>query len=150
MRKIILLCCFIIGAVTSSQAQEWLTDIDEAKKIASEKNRKIILVFQGSDWNGICIRLDKEMWSNHEFVTYAQDHFVMLKADFPRRAENRLSDEQLEKNKKLKKEYNLNGTFPHVVVLNKDGDVLGTTGYKKISPYMYIKVLNSFGQPENK
>lgn len=147
MRKIILLCCFFSCVTFSAQAQEWFTDIDEALKTASEKNRKIILVFQGSDWNGMCKRLEKEMWTNTEFREYAQEHFVMLKADFPRRAENRLTEEQQEKNKRLKEKYNLSGTFPHVVVLNKEGEVQGTTGYKKVSPYMYIKVLNSFGTP---
>lgn len=145
MRKMILLCCLLSCVIVTTQAQEWHTDIDEAKKIATEKNRKIILVFQGSDWNGICKRLEKEMWTNSEFITYAQENFVMLKADFPRRAENRLTEEQQKKNKRLKDKYNLSGAFPYVVVLDKEGEVLGTTGYKKVSPYMYIKVLNSFG-----
>jgi len=145
MRKIILLCCFFTCVIFSSQAQEWLTDIDEALKIASEKNRKIILVFQGSDWNGMCRRLEKEIWTNAEFRAYAKEHFVMLKADFPRRVENRLPEILQKKNKKLAEKYNLDGDFPLVVVLNKKGEMLGTTGYKKVSIYMYIKVLNSFG-----
>ncbi len=150
MRKIILLCCFFTCVIFPTQAQEWLTDIDEAKKIASEKNQKIILVFQGSDWNGMCRRLDKEIWTNAEFRTYAKEHFVMLKADFPRRAENRLPEILQKKNKKLAEKYNLDGDFPLVVVLNKKGEVLGTTGYKKVSTYMYIKLLNSFGETGSK
>ena len=145
MRKIILLCCFFSCVIFPTQAQEWLTDIDEALKIASTKNRKIILVFQGSDWNGMCRRLEKEMWSNAEFIAYAQEHFVMLKADFPRRVENRLPETLQKKNKKLAEKYNRDGDFPLVVVLDKQGQILGTTGYKKVTPYMYIKVLNSFG-----
>lgn len=145
MRKTVLLCCLLVCVAFSTQAQEWLTDIDEAKKIANEKNRKIILVFQGSDWNGLCIRFEKEMWNNAEFKEYAQEHFVMLKAEFTRKEENRLSEELQEKNKALKEKYNLDGHFPFVVVLNKDGGALGNTGYKQVSPYMYIKVLNSFG-----
>jgi len=144
MRNSILLCCFFIGVIFTSQAQEWLTDIDEAKKIANEKNRKIVLVFSGSDWSSLCLRLEKEMWTNPEFIAYAKDNFVMLKADFPRREENRLTEVQQEKNKKLSEKYNLDGDFPHVVVLDKEGEVLGMTGYKKVSPYMYIKLLNSF------
>tara|TARA_R110002073_G_scaffold40547_5_gene115323 strand:- start:480903 stop:481352 length:450 start_codon:yes stop_codon:yes gene_type:complete len=144
MKNFILLCCFFLCVNFTTQAQDWLLDINEAKKQASEKNQKIILVFEGSDWNGIGIRLNNEMWTNAEFKKYAKEHFVMLKADFPRRSENRLSESQQEKNDKLAEEYNRDGIFPFVVVLNKSGDVLGTTGYKKVSPYMYIKVLNSF------
>jgi len=149
MRKNILLCCLFVCAAFTTQAQQWLTDIDEAKKLANEKNQKIILVFQGSDWNGLCIRFEKEMWTNPEFTAYALEHFVMLKAEFPRKIENRLSEELQEKNKKLVEKYNLDRDFPYVVVLDKEGEELGSTGYKDVSPYMYIKVLNSF-KPSNK
>jgi len=144
MRKIVLLCCLFMCVQFTTQAQEWLTDIDEAKKMASEKNRKIVLVFSGSDWSSLCLRLEKEMWTNQEFRDYANEHFVLLKADFPRREENRLTEEQQEKNTKLAEKYNLDGDFPHVVVLNKEGEVLGFTGYKDVSPYLYTKLLDSF------
>ena len=148
MRNFTLLCCILICATFPTQAQDWTTDLDEAKKIANEKNRKIIVVFQGSDWNGLCIRLKKEMWTNPEFQKYAKEHFVMLKADFPRRKENLLSKEQEENNNKLADLYNFDRTLPLVAVLNKKGDLLGTTGYKKIEPYQYIELLNFFKEPE--
>jgi len=144
MRKLTLLCCILICATFPTQAQDWITDLDKAKKIASEKNRKIIVVFQGSDWNGLCIRLNKEIWTNTEFKKYAKEHYVMLKADFPRRRENLLSKEQKEKNSKIADLYNRDRTLPLVAVLNKQGELLGTTGYKKIEPSRYIELLNFF------
>jgi len=66
MKKIIILCCVVLCAISTVHAQKWHTDFEEAKKVALEKNRKIIVVFQGSDWNGLCIRLNKEMWTNPE------------------------------------------------------------------------------------
>ena len=48
---------------------------------------------------------------------YAKDHFVMLKADFPRKRANKLNSEQQEKNNKLAEIYNQKGYFPFVVVL---------------------------------
>ena len=125
-------------------AQEWQTDFEQAKAKAAEQNQNIILVFQGSDWCAPCIKLDREVWSTEEFKTYAKNHFVMLLADFPRKKENVLSAEQQEKNNKLAEKYNGNGYFPFVVVLNKDGKVLGETGYKKITPAEYIDLLESF------
>jgi len=147
MRKQILLCCLFVCIILPTQAQKWHTDFEEAKKIAQEKNRRIILVFQASDWNGLCIRLNKEMWTNPEFIKYANDNYVMLKADFPRRKENQLSKEQKEKNEKLSNLYNRQRILPHVVVLNSKGDELGFTGYKKIEPYQYIELLNFFKDP---
>jgi thiol-disulfide isomerase/thioredoxin len=42
-------------------AQNWQTDFEEAKRIASEQNKNIIIVFSGSDWCAPCIKLDKNI-----------------------------------------------------------------------------------------
>ncbi len=144
MKKIIALGYFFFVSITLMNAQEWKTDLSEAQKIASEKNQKIILVFQGSDWCAPCIKLDTEIWSTKDFIDYSKDNFVLLKADFPRKKKNKLDDVQQEKNNKLAEKYNTNGYFPFVVVLDKNANVLGNTGYKKVSPTEYIKILNSF------
>ncbi|MCB0805192.1 MAG: thioredoxin family protein [Bacteroidales bacterium] len=133
-----------LAAALSGQAQEWQTDLDTAKKLASEQNKPIILVFQGSDWCAPCIKLDKEIWSSDAFKNYAADHFIMLKADFPRKRQNRLSDEQQQKNEKLAEMYNQSGYFPLVCILDENGKKIGETGYKKMSPEEYIQHLESF------
>jgi thioredoxin-related protein len=140
--KLVFLILFM-GSLTLS-AQEWLSDFESAKEIALEKNQRIVLVFQGSDWCAPCIKLEKEIWDSMEFNTYAKNNFVLLKADFPRKKKNQLSEIQQEKNNKLAEKYNPNGFFPRVVVLNKNAEIIGSTGYKKISPADYIKLLNSF------
>ena len=68
----------------------------------------------------------------------------MVQADFPRKKQNALSAEQTEHNRMLAEKYNKSGYFPFVVVLNNEGEVLGETGYKKLSPKEYIDLLNSF------
>lgn len=125
-------------------AQDWQTDLTVTKEMARAGNKSIILVFQGSDWCAPCIKLDKQIWSSEEFQNYASDHFVMLLADFPRKKQNRLPDEQKYKNEQLAETYNPNGYFPLVVVLDKDGKLLGQTGYKNISVKEYINLLESF------
>ena len=70
----------------------------------------------------------------------------MLQADFPRKKKNSLNIEQQEKNNALAEKYNKNGYFPFVVVLDKNGNVLGETSYKKTSPNEYINELNSFSK----
>ncbi len=125
-------------------AQKWLTDFSEAKKIALEKNRNIILVFAGSDWCAPCIKLEKKIWDSDIFKNYANDHFVLLKADFPRKKKNQLSKKLQESNNKLAERYNRNGHFPLIIVINSEGKPLGTTGYKKLTPQGYIDLLTSF------
>src|SRR5680860_1025952 len=130
MNKTILLLTLFASTLFNLSAQEWLTDINEAKKLAAERSENIVLVFQGSDWCAPCMKLEQEIWSTEVFKKYAKGHYIMLKADFPRKKAHKLSDEQQEKNNQLAEKYNLQGYFPFVVVLNKDGKVLGTTGYK--------------------
>ena len=144
MKHIYLVLTFITISFYSVSAQEWQTDINAAKKIALTENKTIVLVFQGSDWCAPCIKLDRDIWSTEIFKSYAKTHFVMLQADFPRKKKNALSPELTEANAKLAETYNSNGIFPFVVVLDSKGNVLGETGYKKVTPKAYIKTLNSF------
>ncbi len=125
-------------------SQEWQTNFEKAKALALKNNQSIVLVFQGSDWCAPCIKLDKEIWSTSEFQDLSKNHFIMFKADFPRKKTNKLSDEITAQNAKLAEMYNNQGFFPLVVVLDKHGKVLGKTGYEKLSPTSYFKKLTSF------
>jgi len=128
----------------SSFSQNWITDFEEAKQTAREKDQSIVLVFSGSDWCAPCIKLEKEIWESETFKTQGETSFVMLRADFPRRKKNALTIVQREHNNNLASIYNSNGFFPLVVVLNKNGEVLGEMGYKKITPLEYINILKSY------
>ena len=140
--KFFLILTFVFSFQTF--AQDWSTDFEEAKKTANSNNQNIVLVFQGSDWCAPCIKLENEIWSKNEFQKLSIDHFVMLKADFPRRKKNQLSEEQQIQNKKLAELYNPNGYFPLVVVLDENGKMLGKLGYEKTTPSQYFKKLTSF------
>ncbi len=142
--KLKCLLVFLLFMGYHSYAQEWETNFENAKVLASKSNYNIILVFQGSDWCAPCMKLDKEIWSSPEFKRLYKDHFVMLKADFPRKKANKLSEEQSSQNSKLAELYNAQGYFPLVVVLDKKGEILGKMGYEKISPQAYFEKLTSF------
>jgi thioredoxin-related protein len=143
MRKYLIVVISILS-IGILKAQEWETDFEKAKEIAKQKNQNIVLVFSGSDWCAPCIKLEKEIWSSDEFKKFAKENVVLVKADFPRRKENKLPKEQLEKNNKLAEQYNQQGFFPFVVVLNGEGKILGSTGYKKVSPEEYVAILDSY------
>jgi len=143
MKKNILLLGLLLFS-TIGFSQDWKLDFKEAQKNSAEKDLPIILVFQGSDWCAPCIKLDRNVWSTTKFKNYAENHFVMLQADFPKRSKNALPKDQQAKNDQLAEKYNPNGYFPFVVILDKTGKVLGQTGYKNMSPKEYIDHLNSF------
>ena len=140
--RILIIFFGLISALTFGQ--QWETSFSRAKDLANQQNKPIVLVFQGSDWCAPCIKMDREIWSTETFKTYASEHYIMLKADFPRRKNNKLSESQTKANAALAEKYNKQGFFPFVVMLDNEGKVLGQSGYKKTTPDKFIDELNSF------
>ncbi len=138
-----LIVLFFLFAL-NAQAVDWQTNFDQAKAEAKNSDKKIIMVFQGSDWCAPCMKLDREIWSSDEFTQYAKDHFVMMQVDFPRKKSNALPEDQQAQNAGLAEKYNQKGYFPFVVILDAQGEQLGETGYKHMTPQEYIDHLNSF------
>jgi thioredoxin-related protein len=126
---------------TRLSAQEWRTDWDTAKVEAEQSNKKLILVFSGSDWCIPCIKLEKEIWENSSFIQYAEQHYVLFRADFPKRKKNKLPETIQQLNDRLASEYNPKGYFPLVVVLDTQGKVKGQLGYEKLTPEAYIALI---------
>ena len=143
MKKFLSVSILLLLA-TISMAQNWEKNFEIAKERSAKEGKNIVLCFSGSDWCIPCIKLEKTIWESMEFANYSQAHFVLLRADFPKKKANALPKEQQEQNDKLAESYNKQGMFPLVVLLNKSGKVLGTTSYKNISPTEYIALLHSF------
>lgn len=137
----ILLFIFLLPSLLV--AQNWEADYGLALEKASTKNKPLILVFAGSDWCAPCIKLDKQIWQSDDFIEYANEHYVLYKADFPRKKANQLNDELALSNRKLAEKFNPKGYFPLVVVLYENQTVLGRAGYKRIAPKAYITMLNA-------
>ena len=143
MKNLVLLLLLIVS-ILPAEAQQWHTNFIKAQEVAVAEDKPIILVFKGSDWCAPCIKLDKEVFNTETFQLYAKDHFVMLEADFPKRKKNALPESLQNHNNALAEKYNKRGIFPFVVVLDKNGNVLGETGYMKSSPSAYILHLEAF------
>ena len=126
------------------QAQNWQSNFEQAKEIATKEGKNIVLVFSGSDWCAPCMKLEKNIWNSEEFKAEAQQNWIIYKADFPKKKANQLSEELTQQNKQLAEKYNKGGSFPLVVLLDSSGKVLGMTGFKNSSPQEYINLIHSF------
>lgn len=146
MKKILVSIVFFLAITTVVTAQNWNTNFQEATAQASKESKNIVLVFSGSDWCAPCIKLEQSIFQSDEFKTFATKNYILVRADFPKRKKNKLSETQQEQNNQLAATYNQNGYFPLVVVLDAEGKVLGKTGYKKTTPEDYISLLTSFGK----
>ena len=134
----------LLFIVTIGYSQEWKTNFEVAKIEATNQNKNILLVFSGSDWCGPCIKLDRDIWKSACFMEFAKNNLILERADFPKKKQNQLTPEIKELNQSLAEKYNKDGMFPLVVVVDKNGKVLGKTGYKNVSPQEYVNILKSF------
>ncbi len=144
MNKTAIYFVLLFWVTISSFAQNWQTNFEQVKAQALQENKSIVLVFSGSDWCAPCIKLDKTVWQSEAFKNEAEKNWIIYKADFPKKKANQLAVEMTEQNKKLAEKYNKNGSFPLVVILDKNAKVLGMTGFKNVSAEEYIKIIQSF------
>ena len=119
-------------------AQTWETDYDAALAKAKAENKTILLNFTGSDWCGWCVRLKGEVFSQAEFIEYAEANLVLVSLDFPKRKQ--LSAEEKAQNQALAQKHGIRG-FPTILLLNPEEEILLTTGYKAGGPEEYVKHL---------
>lgn len=116
----------ILFLLLTFSTTDWTTDFSKAKTEASAKNKYILLNFSGSDWCGPCMKLKKEILDSPEFLKFADDKLLLVRADFPRNRKNQLSLEQTKQNEALAEKYNNEGKFPLTVLINAEGKVVKT------------------------
>ncbi|MFO7832140.1 MAG: thioredoxin family protein, partial [Desulfuromonadaceae bacterium] len=89
-------------------------------------------------WCPWCIKLDTNVFSTSEFAEFAAAELVLVKVDFPRKEQ--LSQEQSAANERLAKKYRVRG-FPTLIILNSQGERVGSTGFRQESTKRYIEHL---------
>ncbi|MCT4602479.1 MAG: thioredoxin family protein [Marinifilum sp.] len=139
--KTLILLSVVLLTATKIQAQ---TTLDQTLEKAQKENKSIFINFSGSDWCKSCIILKKTILNTEEFKHFADKELIVFNVDFPRSKKNRLSKEQVKINEALAEKYNKKGQFPTIVLMSKEGEVLGKTGYKKLSPEQYINHIKTF------
>ena len=113
----------------------WISNFDEAKKLAEQENKPILIFFTGSDWCGICKMLKKDFLLTKKFKEIATENLILYKADFPRRTDI-VSAEQKIVNETLNSKYSKTRSkrsFPTIVMADANGIELGF-----IESYNYI------------
>ena len=99
----------------------WLTDFEQAKASAKKDGKAIVAAFVGSDWCGYSVRMQKEVFEQPAFATWAAANAVLLLVDFPLRE---LPPAQLAHNRDLARLYGVRG-YPTVVLLDATGKQVG-------------------------
>ncbi len=138
---LLLFSLILILPAVAETPQGWETDFSRAEKKARETNRKILVLFTGSDWSAESRKLQTEVLESPEFQAFAREKFVMVYIDFPR--QKRVPEKQAAANQALRKKLRYYGGYPGTVLLNHNGRKLGQiNGFRKKE--LYIDLLKGF------
>lgn len=128
--------------LTATVPAGWTSDYKAATASAKEKNRKMLLLFTGSDWCIWCKRLKQEILATEDFEQYARENIVLMFIDFPK--EDYRTEAERNQNAQLGRKYNIAG-YPTVVVADADGTELARLGYMQGGPKTFIRALERAG-----
>lgn len=124
MKKIIL-ALFAALATFSIYAADvpkgWTTDLNQALAEAKKSNRKVLLLFTGSDWCHYCIKLKSEVLDKEQFKKMAAKNFVLVYFDFPSR--KKIDGTQRAKQNHIARKFGITG-YPTTLILSPDGKKL--------------------------
>lgn len=109
--------------VDANRKAKWLTKMDKAQEQAKETGLPILVLFTGTSWCPYCIKLEKEVFSDSAFETFANQNLVLLKLEFgPGGTPSNKKDGTLQK------EFGVKG-FPTYFLTDATGTKLAQGGY---------------------
>ncbi len=118
----------------------WFQNYGEARVLAQQTQRPLLLFFTGSDWCGWCHRLQDEVLKTSQFKDFAKDKLILVEVDFPNGF--RLPRNISEQNEKLKNTWSVRG-FPTIVLLDAQENYLTRGGYARGGAQPFIEWLAS-------
>lgn len=139
MKRFIATALFLILSFAYSTAQIsvfWQPNYESAVETSKKESKPILLLFSGSDWCKPCIKLKKSILETKQFSDYSQK-FVLYNADFPYRI--KIDKTIKATNEKLAEQYNKEGSFPKIVILSPQKNVMATLGFIECTPEAYIE-----------
>jgi protein disulfide-isomerase len=134
----LLLACLAFVRLEAAEGG-WTTDFAKALQQAKAEKKLLLLNFTGSDWCGWCIKLNKEVFSQPEFKSYAATNLVLVEVDFPRKKPQPAALKKA--NRELANRYKIEG-YPTLIVLTSEGRVAGELGYLPGGPKAFLGELD--------
>lgn len=121
----------------SADKIDWSEDYTQARQIAAQSGKPVLLLFTGSNWCPACMKLEREVLKNPEFARLVKDRFVFVKLDF---LDNSPEGMARSLNRPLIDQFNITA-FPTIVVVNANGQRLFNVPYRAGGAQMYAQDL---------
>lgn len=167
IRTIVLSLIAVCSAVTmlscASGKTAWISDFEEAQKLAEQQQKDIFLFFSGEDYDGVSTQMRTTIFENKDFIKTVGKKYVLVHLDFSNSvyeatqiAEDATEEEKaaaaeqtaiLEKNYAVAMNYSVS-SMPTILLLSQDGYVYGTVPYDATitTPAQYIEQVATFNE----
>lgn len=109
---------------------EWHTDLMKVHEMSMATHKPIFGFFTGSDWCGWCHKLERDVFSKPEFISWAKANVILLELDFPRAKQ--LPQELQQQNNSLQQAFQVQG-YPTIWYFSMTKDA--TSGKMNINAY---------------
>ncbi|MBE7461861.1 MAG: thioredoxin fold domain-containing protein [Planctomycetes bacterium] len=121
----------------------WYSDIEAAADVAKKNKLNLFVLFTGSDWCPMCVKLHNEVVGTQEFREATKNKFVLVMLDFPRT--QKMLFRQVQQNERLARKYRIEG-FPTVILLDSKGRPYARTGYQPGGATDYVVHLDQLDE----
>jgi protein disulfide-isomerase len=148
MKQVLTIVILFFALNTYAQENlKWETDIKKAIDISIKEKKPLFLFFTGSDWCGVCKKLQREVFEFPQFEEWSKK-VVLVELDFPR---NKPVDSVLQaQNAPMKEMFGVTG-YPTIVFVtpSKKGEQIyytriGNLGYRTGGPDVWITEADKF------
>lgn len=111
------------ASVDPNRKAKWLDKMEKAQEQSKETGLPILVLFTGTSWCPYCIKLEKAVFSEKSFDSFANQNLVLLMLDFGPGGSSKSK-----KDKELQKEFGVTG-FPTYFLTDSSGKQLSKGGY---------------------
>lgn len=99
-----------------------------------------LLIFEGSDWCRICIKLEQTILSNDAFINFSKEQQIeLIRLDFPQRIS--LDQKTQDYNASMAEKYNFDGSFPTLLLVNETSEVVEKITYRNESLSDFLGIM---------
>jgi tetratricopeptide (TPR) repeat protein len=131
-----VLCAILLAfdASGASAGERWMTNLDEAQRVAANGGKDLFILFTGTEWCQACMQLEADVLSRPEFARGAEP-FVLVKL------ESTTSDDEVPADLIAWRErYGVRGV-PSVFLADATGRPYAATGHLGIGAAEYVQRL---------
>ncbi|APW59940.1 thioredoxin family protein [Paludisphaera borealis] len=121
--------------------EQWLTSLDEARRLAATERKELFIVFTGTSWCGPCVDFEKDVLSRPEFLDRT-GRFVLVKLEYPKTQEE-LPEAQREPYIAWQEQYGVYA-FPTVFLADATGRPYAMTGSIGLGPLEFAQHVEQY------